>query len=92
MDEVHDYRMKVAGKVKADQLRATGAQYVVSPCANCKKQLRELIQFYELPMEVVGLHDLVLRAIRLEGGNGSATGESGTGDEAAAVAADTESN
>jgi Fe-S oxidoreductase len=66
VDETHEYRMKVAGKVKADQLRQTGAQIVVSPCANCKKQLRELVQFYELPIEVMGLHDLVLRAIRLK--------------------------
>lgn len=66
VDETHEYRMKVAGKVKADQLRRTGAQIVCSPCANCKKQLRELVQFYELPIEVVGVHDLVLRAIRLK--------------------------
>ena len=66
VDETYEYRMKVAGKVKADQLRRSGAQLVCSPCANCKKQLRELIQFYKLPMEVVGLHDLVLRALRLK--------------------------
>lgn len=66
VDETHEYRMKVAGKLKADQIRDTGAQIVVSPCANCKKQLRELVQYYELPVEVVGVHDLVLRAIRLQ--------------------------
>jgi Fe-S oxidoreductase len=65
VDELHDYRMKVAGKLKAEQIRKTGAQIVATPCANCKKQLRELMKFYDLPVEVVGVHDLVLKAIRL---------------------------
>ena len=29
MDETHEYRMSVAGKVKADQIAATGAKVVV---------------------------------------------------------------
>ncbi len=64
VDEVYDYRMKVAGKVKADQIRATGAEIVVAPCANCKKQLKELVEYYKIPATVVGLHDLILRALR----------------------------
>ncbi|MCI0475593.1 MAG: hypothetical protein L0Y55_05050, partial [Anaerolineales bacterium] len=64
LDEVHDYRMKIVGKTKADQIRATGASIVVSPCANCKKQLREIVEFYKLPVQVIGLHDLILKAIR----------------------------
>ncbi|MBN2326621.1 MAG: (Fe-S)-binding protein [Candidatus Omnitrophica bacterium] len=65
VDEVYDYRMKVSGKIKADQIRATGAEIVVAPCANCKKQLKELVEFYKIPATVVGLHDLILRALRL---------------------------
>ena len=68
MDETHQWRMQVAGRVKADQIRATGAEIVVAPCANCKKQLKELVDYYELPCRVVGLHDLVLRAIDIPGG------------------------
>ena len=37
-----DYRMTV-GKVKVDQIRATGANYVAAPCANCKRQVMHLI-------------------------------------------------
>jgi hypothetical protein len=67
--------MKIAGKVKVDQIRRTGAQVVATPCANCKKQLRELVEYYELPVQIVGVHDLVLRAIRLKpNGNGSGGG------------------
>ena len=71
VDELHEYRMKVAGKVKADQIRETGAQIVATPCANCKKQLRELMDYYDLPVEIVGVHDLVLRALRMPGDSGT---------------------
>ncbi|NOZ86063.1 MAG: (Fe-S)-binding protein [Deltaproteobacteria bacterium] len=66
LDEIHRFRMQVAGRKKAEQLKATGADIVVAPCANCKKQLGEIIQEYELDMEVKGLHDLILEAIILD--------------------------
>jgi Fe-S oxidoreductase len=66
IDEVRKYRTHVAGKLKADQIRATGAHYVVAPCANCKKQLREVCEDNGLKdVEVVGLHDLLYKAIVL---------------------------
>ncbi len=65
LDETHNFRMQVVGKTKAEQIRATGADIVVSPCANCKKQLREIVDAYKLPVQIVGVHDLVLRAIQL---------------------------
>jgi len=65
LDETHDFRVQVTGRAKAEQIRATGAAIVVAPCANCKKQLRELVQYHALAVEVVGVHDLILRAIRL---------------------------
>jgi Fe-S oxidoreductase len=68
MDETQQFRMEVAGRVKAEQIRDTGAQIVVAPCANCKKQLKELISHYELPCRVMGLHELILRAIDVPGG------------------------
>jgi Fe-S oxidoreductase len=68
MDETHEWRMEVAGRVKAEQIRRTGAEIVVAPCANCKKQLKELVDHYGLGCRVMGLHDLVLRAIDIPGG------------------------
>ena len=36
----------------------------MSPCANCKKQLREVCEDNELnDVEVIGLHDLLLKVI-----------------------------
>jgi Fe-S oxidoreductase len=65
-EEIYDFRMEVGGKKKVEQLKATGAKYAVSPCANCKKQIRELIDYHKLDMEVVGIHDLVAKAIDWE--------------------------
>jgi len=73
IDEVRPYRTGVAGVKKAEQISATGARYVVAPCANCKKQLREVCEDNGLSdVEVVGLHDLIYRAIELDGGGGDA--------------------
>jgi len=67
VDEIHDYRMNIGGKVKAEQLRRTGAEICVAPCANCKKQLKELVEYYDLPCKIMGLHDLILKAIVIDG-------------------------
>jgi Fe-S oxidoreductase len=66
LDEIHEFRMQVSGKTKAEQIKKSDAEIVVTPCANCKKQLRELAEYYQLPVQVVGVHDLVLRAIQLQ--------------------------
>lgn len=64
IDEIREFRTGSLGKLKAEQIKATGAKYVVSPCANCKKQLREVCEDHGLDdVEVVGLHDLLLKVI-----------------------------
>jgi Fe-S oxidoreductase len=63
IDEIRPYRTMVGGKLKADQIRKTGAKYLVAPCANCKKQLRELVEDQGIDCEVVGLHDLLYKAV-----------------------------
>jgi len=64
IDEIRAFRTGPLGKRKADQIRETGASYLVSPCANCKKQLREVCQDNGLEdVQVVGLHDLLLKVI-----------------------------
>ncbi len=66
IDEIRPYRTTIAGKVKAEQIRGSGCKYLVAPCANCKKQLRELVEDQKIDCEVVGLHDLIYKAIILE--------------------------
>jgi len=63
IDEIRPYRTRVGGKLKADQIRKSGCEILVAPCANCKKQLRELVEDQKIDCEVVGLHDLLYKAI-----------------------------
>jgi Fe-S oxidoreductase len=72
VDEMYEFRMSVGGKVKAEQLRQTGASICIAPCANCKKQLKELVEYYDIPCRVMGLHDLILKAIVIPDGKSPA--------------------
>jgi Fe-S oxidoreductase len=64
IDEIREFRTKIGGRTKAEQIARTGADIVVAPCANCKKQLREVCEDNGLGhVRVVGLHDLMLKAI-----------------------------
>jgi Fe-S oxidoreductase len=75
IDEIRAFRVGLMGKRKADQIRATGAKYVVAPCANCKKQLREICEDHDLEdVEVVGLHDLLLKVIDFSKAPAAASG------------------
>jgi Fe-S oxidoreductase len=63
IDEIRPYRTTVGGKLKADQIKKSGCEILVAPCANCKKQLRELVEDQGIDCQVVGLHDLIYKAI-----------------------------
>ena len=52
-----------AGKPKADQIRATKAEIVVASCDNCRHQIGELSEHYELGIDVTGMAELVMRAM-----------------------------
>jgi len=47
------------GKVKADQIRRTGAKVVVTNCYNCTTQIRELNDKYKLGIKVKSIVELV---------------------------------
>jgi Fe-S oxidoreductase len=57
-----EFRMK-SGKVKAEQMRDTGASVVVTACENCHSQLSDLSQHYGLGMRVEFLSHLAARAL-----------------------------
>jgi Fe-S oxidoreductase len=52
-----------AGKVKADQISATGAKIVATPCHNCIDQLMELNKHYKLGIEIKTITELVADAL-----------------------------
>lgn len=64
MSEYTDRRLEVA-KVKAEQLRATGAEIVVTACHNCIDALTDLIKRYELNMKTATVSELVAEALVL---------------------------
>jgi Fe-S oxidoreductase len=65
MGEFRDRRVE-AGKIKADQIRSTGAEIVATPCHNCIDQLLELNQVYRLGVEIKTVAELVAEALVLE--------------------------
>jgi Fe-S oxidoreductase len=60
--DYEDQRIR-AGKPKADQIRATGAKVVIASCDNCRHQIGELSEHYELGVEVMGMAELVVKAM-----------------------------
>jgi Fe-S oxidoreductase len=65
MSEYTPQRLKSA-VVKADQLKETGAEIVVTSCHNCVDGLTDVIRHYELGMEVTQLVNLVANALVIE--------------------------
>jgi len=65
MSEYTPQRLQSA-KVKADQIRATGAKTVVTSCHNCVDGLNDLIKHYDLGCEVKQLVNLVANALVLD--------------------------
>jgi Fe-S oxidoreductase len=65
MSEYTNRRLKSA-KVKADQLKETGASIVVTSCHNCVDGLTDVIRHYKLGMQVTQLVNLVSNALVIE--------------------------
>ncbi len=62
MSEYGDRRV-ASGRIKADQIRATGAKVVATPCHNCADQLIELSKRYRLGTEIRAVVELVYSAL-----------------------------
>lgn len=67
MDDIREFRMTVSGKKKLEQIRQTGAKLVTTACANCKRQLSQLMEYHNEAIEVLGVHDMLSRAILVDG-------------------------
>ena len=66
MDEIRDFRMNVSGVKKVEQIKDTGAKFVAAPCANCKRQLTQLMEHNEMDVKVGGVHDMVYTSIVMD--------------------------
>lgn len=52
-----------AGKVKAEQIRATGATICITPCHNCYDQIRDLNKHYELGIKILSFKEMFEHAL-----------------------------
>jgi Fe-S oxidoreductase len=56
--ETRKQRMQ-AGKVKADQIKATGAEIVLTGCHNCIDQIRDLNKEYQLGIKALHFKEVI---------------------------------
>ena len=62
MSEYNERRLLI-GKVKAEQIRQTGAKVVITPCHNCVDQIIQLNHTYKLGVEVKTVAEIVADAL-----------------------------
>lgn len=56
-------RRVASGRIKADQIRATEAKIVATPCHNCADQLLEINKAYKLGVDIQAVVELVYSAM-----------------------------
>ena len=62
--EMKQDRIK-AGKIKAEQLRETGAELIFVPCHNCIDQIRDLIKEYGLKAKAVHFKEVITELMEI---------------------------
>lgn len=65
MSEYNERRMRIAS-VKADQIRNTGANIVVTPCHNCVDQLSQINIHFKLGVQIKTMAEIVADALILD--------------------------
>lgn len=58
-----DYKPQrmASGRIKAEQIRATGAKIVIAPCHNCFDQVKDLNEEYGLDVKVVSFKEIICK-------------------------------
>jgi Fe-S oxidoreductase len=59
-------RMK-SNRVKAEQIEATGAEIVITPCHNCHSGIEDIIGYYKLGRHVSFISELLVKTIEIPG-------------------------
>ena len=63
----HTAARRQYGKLKHDQIMATGAKYVLTPCHNCHSQVHDLSEHFEGGYEAVHLWTIMALAMGILG-------------------------
>lgn len=56
-------RRIVSGRIKAEQIKETGAKIVITPCHNCYDQINDLNKEHNLDVKVLSLKEIVCEAM-----------------------------
>jgi len=60
--DMEEFRNDI-GRLKAEQIRGTGAEIVAAPCGNCRQQLQSLDEKYQLNVRIAAVSELLLENI-----------------------------
>ena len=52
-----------SGRVKAEQIKATGAKIVITPCHNCFDQINDLSEEYDLGVKAMALKEILVESM-----------------------------
>ena len=52
-----------SGKLKAAQIRETGAKIVITPCHNCFDQINDLSEEYELEISALAFKEIIVESM-----------------------------
>lgn len=66
ISEMDEFRLR-SGQRKVEQIKATGAKIVASPCENCRLQMEGLNERHDLGVRVAAVMDLVVESMPLRG-------------------------
>jgi Fe-S oxidoreductase len=58
----------VSNRVKAEQLAATGADIVITPCHNCHSGIEDIIGFYDLGMHTKFISEILMETMEIPEG------------------------
>ena len=61
-EDTLDFRMK-SSRVKADQVKESGARILATACENCHTQLSDLNKHYQMEVDVLFLSSMVADAL-----------------------------
>ena len=62
--EMDEFRIKT-GEIKANQIKDSGANVVISPCENCRLQLDSLNEKYSLDIKVKSMMEFVAENMKI---------------------------
>jgi len=62
LTDMEDMRL-ASGIKKVEQIRATGATVIASPCENCRLQMEDLVKLHDMDLKVMAVMELVVEAM-----------------------------